>query len=261
MSLHDTTNEIPYGYCHCGCGQKTLLADRTDINHGYIKGEPRRFLLGHNKHTRNVAIEPNPSGLCMCGCGQAAPLARDTNAKQYKLKGKPMRYIDGHSHGWIKAVKAITKHGQSSSDDHKLWCKIKKRCFNAAASNYRDYGGRGIIMHPDWQHDFLKFQEYIHGLDNYGQHGLTLDRIDNNGNYEPGNLRWADRLTQSNNTRRSRFLEFNGEIHTVSEWARIIKIPVDALSARLKMGWTIERALTAPLIFKPSRRIRSAEDQ
>ncbi len=94
MHTNDTTNEIPYGYCKCGCGQKTNIATRDHAEKGRIKGQPVRFLPGHNKRNGPFPDYPNPSGLCMCGCGQKTRLA--TRTRLGYLRGQPMPYIVGH---------------------------------------------------------------------------------------------------------------------------------------------------------------------
>lgn len=99
MSEHITehaSQEIPFGYCHCGCGQKTSIAKQRDKSKGLTKGQPRQFVIGHKPPKRELHFPPNPSGLCMCGCGQLTPLARYTNYKRGTFKGQPVRYINGH---------------------------------------------------------------------------------------------------------------------------------------------------------------------
>lgn len=98
--MNGTTNapssEIPYGYCHCGCGQKTEISKYTNKKTGWVKGEPRRYILGHFNRTTEPHIVANPSGLCMCGCGQKTPLADRTSTKKGWYKGEPLLYIFGH---------------------------------------------------------------------------------------------------------------------------------------------------------------------
>ena len=93
----DSTN-IPYGYCQCGCGQKTGTAQTTSRTYGWVKGQPLRFIFGHKGREKTlVGPEPNPSGLCMCGCGKPAPIAKEGSRRSGYIAGKPMRFIQGHS--------------------------------------------------------------------------------------------------------------------------------------------------------------------
>jgi len=91
MQDHST---VPYGYCHCGCGEKTNLSRQTVVKRGLKKGEPRRFLQGH---VNLPSIKPDPSrGLCECGCGQRTPLAAQTKQARGNVKGYPLRFCYGH---------------------------------------------------------------------------------------------------------------------------------------------------------------------
>lgn len=90
-------NKIPYGYCHCGCGQKTRIAKNNDAHQGRIKGQPLKYIHGHNNRKRYDADGPNPSGLCMCGCGQPTPLSRQSDSRLGYVKGKPVSFVIGHN--------------------------------------------------------------------------------------------------------------------------------------------------------------------
>ena len=91
-------------------------------------------------------------------------------------------------------------HGLSDHPTYRLWIRIKTRCYNKNYHRYEDWGGRGITMFPPWVGDFTMFHIYVTALPNY-QESLSLDRINNDGNYEPGNLRWATPIEQASNRR------------------------------------------------------------
>lgn len=137
------------------------------------------------------------------------------------------------------------KHGLKHTRLYAIWCGIKYRCYNKNHSRYEDYGGRGITVCDQWKNDFKSFYDWA--MSNGYSDDLTIDRIDNDGNYEPSNCRWADDLTQANNSRHCHEIEFNGETHSISEWARITGISRTTLNSRIfQYGWTTEEALTRP---------------
>jgi hypothetical protein len=96
-------------------------------------------------------------------------------------------------------IKRNTKHGLSGTRAYQTWKHIKNRCFNPRADNYRHYGGRGISIHENWRENFPAFYADMGDPPS----GLSIDRINVDGNYEPGNCRWATPLTQTANRRRS----------------------------------------------------------
>jgi len=123
------------------------------------------------------------------------------------------------------------------------WETMRRRCVVPHASDYPNYGGRGIKVCNRWLDSFENFLADM-GL---RPEGTTLDRIDNNGDYEPTNCRWADDFQQQRNKRSNRILEFNGLRLTTTEWANRIGIKKSALRMRLdSSGWSIERALLTP---------------
>lgn len=138
------------------------------------------------------------------------------------------------------------KYGYTPVKDSKLyriWNAMRQRCNNPNDRAYSNYGGRGITVCDAWNSDYGAFMlwAYEHGYCD----GLTLDRINNDGPYSPENCRWATRMEQNNNRRCNRWIEFNGETHTVSQWARKIGIKAHTLILRLQK-WPLERALTEP---------------
>lgn len=106
-----------------------------------------------------------------------------------------------------------------------------QRCTNPKASNYKRYGGRGIKICDEWRKNFVSFYDWAvtHGY----KEGLSLDRIDVNGNYEPVNCRWATLEQQQNNMRNNHFIEYKGVTHTIAEWSRILKVNHETLRYRV----------------------------
>lgn len=135
-TTNKSTDEIPYGYCHCGCGQKTRPARCTRKEAGWIKGEPLRYIDGHYGRSEKMD-PPNPSGLCQCGCGQPAPAAVRNNTKLGHVAGEPVRFIVGHS---------IRNRPIRPAAD-RFWAKVNKRgpsdCWDWTGSH--DQHGYGQI--------------------------------------------------------------------------------------------------------------------
>lgn len=92
--------------------------------------------------------------------------------------------------------KSMEMHGLSYDRLYKIWASMKERCFNKNNAGYDRYGGRGITVCDEWINVFMSFYNYMISLPNYGIPGMSIDRIDNDGNYEPGNIRWATQLSQ-----------------------------------------------------------------
>ena len=123
---------------------------------------------------------------------------------------------------------------------HSMYC----RCYYPTTNGYERYGGRGIKMCDEWINNPQSFYDWA--INNGYEEGLSIDRIDVNGNYEPNNCRWVDNKTQSNNRNNNVILEYNNEKHNIKEWCKIINITESALNHRLKRGWDLEKALTTP---------------
>lgn len=133
------------------------------------------------------------------------------------------------------------KNGLSSTKLYDVYNNIKSRCYNKNNKSYKDYGARGIKMCSEWLNDFEKF--YSWAVKNGYSDNLTIDRIDNNGNYEPSNCKWSNKQEQVNNRRNTIKLTYNNETKPISEWAKIYNIELVTLRTRIYRGWSIEKAL------------------
>lgn len=124
---------------------------------------------------------------------------------------------------------------------YNIWLGIKKRCNSQTDVHYPDYGGRGIKVCDEWR-NYESFRQWAY--DNGYDPALTIDRIDVNGNYEPGNCRWASHKVQQNNRRSCKYYSYNSETHTIKEWAEIYGINYQTLYARLNSyGYSFEQAI------------------
>lgn len=135
--------------------------------------------------------------------------------------------------------------GYTQTRLYRSWTGMRSRCNDPNCPDYRNYGGRGITVCDEWNEYFITFAEWA--IDNGYRDGLTIDRIDNDKGYYPGNCRWVDRLAQNNNRRDNRKLTLNGVTHNLSQWARITGLKENCIRERLRRGWSEEDALTKPV--------------
>lgn len=175
---------------------------------------------------------------CSCACGRLTA-----------VKGMHLRSGNTRSCGCLHAESSARRlseqsrrHGMRQSPTYGIWAGMRERCQNVNAPAYANYGGRGIKVCDRWK----KFENFIADLGERPA-GMSLDRIDNDGNYEPGNCRWATREEQNNNQRKTVWLEHRGERKTKTQWARALGISLSTLHNRLKVGWSVAAALDTPV--------------
>jgi hypothetical protein len=138
--------------------------------------------------------------------------------------------------------KRHTKHGMSKTSEYYTWAAMKDRCFNVRNKKYADYGGRGITVCAEWTGSD-GFRSFLFSVGRKPGKSYELDRIENNGNYEPGNVRWAKRADQNRNTRRNRLVEHAGRTWCVVELAERYGLNRSTLTKRLNSGWSVEEAV------------------
>ena len=184
----------------------------------------------------------SPSGqklrkwICKCDCGKTK-LVLERNLARGQTR----------SCGCLRdeVRKTINKtHGMTKTRIYKIWDMMRQRCNNPNDTAYAYYGGRNIKVCKEWD-DFLVFYDW--SVKNGYDDKLTIDRIDNNGNYEPSNCQWATLLEQANNKRNNFLITYLGKTQTVPQWARETGIGKDTIYRRLKRyGWDAGKALTQP---------------
>lgn len=140
------------------------------------------------------------------------------------------------------------------------WNNIRQRTGHKSHPSYVNYGGRGIKLHPEWYQDFFTFNSYVETTLGPRPHGMSLDRLDNTGDYVPGNIRWATKVDQSVNRRSTIFLEFRGETMCLTHWASRVGVGVSTLFNRYRLGWSTEEILMTPMnaMARPRRVITFA---
>jgi hypothetical protein len=176
-------------------------------------------------------LDHRPRVTCLCDCGS-------------EIETQARHVLSGHTNscGCLKRKEALShghcKHG-AMSRTYRAWSDMRTRCRNPKNEEFKNYGGRGIIVCERW----AVFENFLTDMDEVPP-GLTIERTDNNGNYQPGNCRWASNQEQQNNKRNNRRIEFRGEVFTIAQWAKRLGLPDSSLRKRLGRGWSVERALT-----------------
>ena len=144
----------------------------------------------------------------------------------------------------------ITKHGFAAGgkprSEFRIWTGMKGRCLNPRNAAYSRYGGRGISVCERWKNSFISFYEDV-GARPSSMH--SLDRINNDGNYEPGNCRWATKKQQSRNQRRAVLLTHNGITQPIAQWSEETGINPDTIKARMKAGYSSSLVLSKSYLF------------
>jgi hypothetical protein len=131
-------------------------------------------------------------------------------------------------------------HGLSRTKAYRTWVRMLHRCYDPKDDSYPNYGGRGITVCDRWRNDF---EAFLADVGNPPSEAHSIDRRDNDGNYEPGNVRWVTKMVQDNNRRTCRYLELHGYRLSMAEWARLMGVSRKKLWKRLSMGWSVERVL------------------
>lgn len=181
---------------------------------------------------------------CICDCGN-----------EVSISGKSLRQNNTRSCGCLQkdVARLIGRnnktHGAKSNKERTrlyiIYINMKQRCLNPKNSAYKNYGGRGISICEDWRESFELFRDWA--LSNGYDETLTIDRINNDGNYTPVNCRWATSFEQTNNRRTTRKETLNGITKSLSDWFKEYGRSYNLVRRRLFMGWSLLQALESPL--------------
>lgn len=180
---------------------------------------------------RHGSLKMRRAWLCQCDCGKT--VIRHTDH---------LRSGHTNSCGCLNRDSLMDRnviHGKNRSKEHRIWCGIKSRCLNPKDTCYHNYGGRGIGICERW----MTFENFLNDMGDCPD-GMTIDRIDNDKDYDPGNCRWATAVEQANNSRKNHMIEFEGKTLSMAEWSRILNIPYSKLRTRINtLKWSAENAL------------------
>lgn len=177
--------------------------------------------------------------LCQCDCGNTC----EVNANHLAGRGaKSCGCLNRESSA--KTGKNNATHGMKRTPEYRSWIAMKTRCLNKHAGNYQDYGGRGISIFPEW---IVSFEAFFAHMGPKPSQDMSIERIDVNGNYEPGNVKWGTLEEQNNNRRDNRRMTAFGETMTISQWARRFGLKSHIIYQRLNRGWSIEQTLKTPV--------------
>lgn len=172
--------------------------------------------------------------LCKCDCGNETVVSSD-NLKNGHTKSCGCLRVE-------TSKVSLTTHGLSKTRLYKIYKGMKARTTNSSCNEYKNYGGRDIKICDEWLNDFTAF--YCWAMGNGYKDGLTIDRIDVNGNYEPSNCRWATMKEQQNNRTNNHNITHNGETLTMKQWAEKLGINYKTLERRINAyHLPIEKAL------------------
>lgn len=178
---------------------------------------------------------------CRCECG------KETAVSPYKLITGKTKSCGCGKRDRVKTDPLFdrTTHGGRHERLYHIWHGMKQRCERKGNNDYHNYGGRGISVCKEWRNDYSAFKEWA--LSNGYTDELTIERKNVDGNYCPENCAWISSKAQARNRRTSHWVEYNGERHIVTEWAEIYGVEACALYNRLRLGWSMEKAISTPV--------------
>lgn len=231
--------------CLCDCGNltqttKAHLLRGTAKSCGCLFSEMRKFSLVGQRFGKLVVVEPSykrsnhRTWRCQCDCGKF--ITTPTSGT--------LRRGNTTSCGCSRGI-SNTKHGHARrgefSSEYSSWAGMLARCRDPKHVSFRHYGGRGIVVCDAWRDSFETFLADM-GRRPSAKH--SLDRKNNDGNYEPGNVRWSTELEQAQNTSNVRLIEYRGEIMSIAAWSRRLGLRRETINYRLNHGWSVEDAFT-----------------
>jgi len=164
---------------------------------------------------------------CVCDCGKLSVVREDC-----------FRTGNTRSCGCLQPESVHVTHGMHSTRTYRIWAGLVSRCKNMTGKKAHLYAAKGIRVCKDW----LIFDGFLRDM-GQAPEGMSIERVDGSGNYEPSNCRWATPKEQANNTSKNRIVSYGERNMTISQWAEETGIKANTLVYRLRRGWAIDRAL------------------
>src|SRR6267142_4778572 len=178
---------------------------------------------------------------CRCDCGSVKPVAGGSLRKGYSSSCGCLRKET--------VAKRSQKHSDYVSKEYTAWSAMLRRCRNSKDPAYPNYGGRGITVCTPW-HTYTNF---LRDMGRAPSTNHSIDRINNDSNYDPINCRWATAIEQNSNKRGARLLPWRGLLMTAAAWERHLGVAKGTIQDRLRAGWSVEDALLRPIDRKARR--------
>ena len=194
---------------------------------------------------KKAPIGGNIRYTCLCDCGQETIVT----ASHLRI-GKTKSCGCLRTASALRASEAASTHGMKNTAEYSTWNSMLDRCRNPNSQHRKDYGGRGIAVCERW----YKFENFYADM-GARPPGMTLDRYpDVNGDYEPGNCRWATNTQQQRNKRNTIYLEHAGVTQSLCDWEDSLGIPKNVFRDRLRRGWSLDKVFDTPYQAAKSRR-------
>lgn len=194
----------------------------------------KRELLNGTRYTSLVIVEPvwheqrgSWAAKCLCDCGKEVTVRYD-------------ELVKGGTKSCGCRSRFAPTHGGTNSEEYRIWANMLYRCRTPTASNFQNYGGRGISVCERWANSFEHFLEDVGKRPNTS---ATIDRIDVNDDYKPSNCKWATPHEQASNRRNTHFVVYEGKKIALPVLCRMKNINLELVRSRLKRGWTLARAI------------------
>jgi len=235
--------------CMCDCGNQKFVV-YTNLTGGLskrcsdCKGSNLRYdIVGHKFGRlfviKNVGVNSKGATkwLCLCDCGnEIITVGKSLVTERTKSCGCYQKELV------TNLGRSASTHGMSKTKTYMIWSQMIRRCTYVKHKRYHDYGGRGILVEPRWLEKELGFINFLNDMGECPK-GYSIERLDNNGNYEKANCKWIPSRNQSKNTRSTLWVEIDGNRTCLAEACRKSKVKYSTAYKRIKSGWSIEKAL------------------